>query len=571
MKMKTKGLSGAEAFLQLLADMDVDRIFASPGSEWAPVWESLANPILKSKPMYLSSRHEEIAVGMASGYAKATGRLPAVMLHTTVGVLHASMAMRGALHENVPMVVFAGESIRFGEDPGPDLGGHWLGQLADVGGPARLVERCAKWSLAINTKAILPATIQRACQLAMTAPRGPVFVSLPMEFLFETMSVDAPASAGIPLSPIADHRGLDILVDMLFEADHALIVTEECGRNVAAVERLVEVSDLLAIPVVETRTAGYVNFPRNHPLHAGFEPSAILDESDLVLLLGAIAPWHPPSAGPKNGAQVVVLDENPLRPELPYWGYQVDLCVTGSVESSLHQILERVKKRINGRDASRAQSLDHWAKRHQEQARAWREEVLACKDERPLDMRWILYEINEVLPANAIVVEETITHRYAVNRYLNRLKPGQFFSGAIGGLGTGLGTALGVKSAAPDQPVILVIGDGSFNYNPVLAALGFAQEYRMPIMIIILNNHGFLSQKQGIPLHYPDGWAVKTNTFVGTSISPSPEYSCLASVFGGFGEKVDDPNEVRPSFERAFVALASGKLVILDMRLKPVN
>src|SRR5262249_26408108 len=95
-QMKTKGLSAAEAFLQLLADMDVDRIFAYPGSEWAPVWESLANPILKSRPKYLSSRHEEIAVGMASGYAKATGRLPAVMLHTTVGVLHASMAMRGA-------------------------------------------------------------------------------------------------------------------------------------------------------------------------------------------------------------------------------------------------------------------------------------------------------------------------------------------------------------------------------------------------------------------------------------------------------------------------------------------
>src|SRR5262249_15844015 len=299
-QMKTKGLSGAEAFLQLLADMDVDRIFASPGSEWAPVWESLANPILKSKPKYLSSRHEEIAVGIASGSAKASGRLQAVMLHTAVGFLPASMAMRGALHENVPMVGFAGESIRFGEDLGPDPGGHWLGQLADVGGPTRLVERCAKWSLAINTKAIIPATIQRACQLAMTAPRGPGFVSLPMEILFETMSADAPVSAGIPRPPIADHRGLDKLLDMLFEAEHALIVAEECGRSVCAVERLVEISDLLAIPVVETRTAGYVNFPRNHPLHPGFAPSAILDESDLVLLLGAIAPWHPPSAGPNH-------------------------------------------------------------------------------------------------------------------------------------------------------------------------------------------------------------------------------------------------------------------------------
>ncbi len=217
---------------------------------------------------------------MASGYAKATGRLPAVLLHTTVGALHASMGMRGALHENVPMIVFAGELIGFGEELGPDPGGHWLGQLADVGGPARLVERCVKWSLAVNTTAIFPATIQRACQLAMTAPRGPVFVSLPMEFLFGTMSVDAPANASIPLPAIADHRGLEKLADMLVGAEQPLIVTEECGRTTAAVQRLVELAELLAIPVVETWTAGYVNFPRNHPLHEGFDPSLFLAQSD---------------------------------------------------------------------------------------------------------------------------------------------------------------------------------------------------------------------------------------------------------------------------------------------------
>src|SRR3990172_2000767 len=176
--MDVKGLSGAEAFLRLLGKMGVEYIFASPGSEWAPVWEYLAKPYSpdESIPLYLSTRHEEIAVGMASGYAKATGKLPAVMIHTTVGSLHATMAMRGALHEQIPMVVLTGESIGFGEDEGPDVGGQWLGHLADIGGPARLVDRCVKWSFGVNTKAILPATIQRACQLAMAAPRGPVFV-----------------------------------------------------------------------------------------------------------------------------------------------------------------------------------------------------------------------------------------------------------------------------------------------------------------------------------------------------------------------------------------------------------
>jgi acetolactate synthase-1/2/3 large subunit len=569
--MHTKGLAGAEAFLRLLSDMAVDCIFASPGSEWAPVWEYLANPNLKNKPMYLSSRHEEIAVGMASGYAKSTGRLPAVMLHTTVGALHASMALRGALHENVPMVVFVGESIAFGEEPGPDPGGHWLGQLADIGGPARLVERCVKWSFAVNTKAIFPAMIQRACQLAMTVPKGPVFVSLPIEFLFGAMTVDAPASSAIPFLPTADPRGLDKLIEMLIEAQHPLIVTEECGRSVAAVERLVEISELLSIPVVETRTAGYANFPRNHRLHAGFDPAAILKDADLVLLLGAIAPWHPPSAGPKPGGRVAILAENPLRPELPYWGYQVDLCLTGAVESSLVLLLERLRKRVEPGDPSRANASEGWAKRHQDRMRVWREEALACNNQRPMDERWILHEMNQIVPSNAVVVEETITHRFAINRYLDRLKPGQFFAGAIGGLGTGLGTALGVKSATPERPVIVLIGDGAFNYNPVPAALGFAQEYRMPIMIVILNNCGFLSQKQGIPLYYPEGWGIKTNTFVGTSITPSPDYAAMARVFDGYGEKVEDPSEVRPSLERGLKALTLGNVAIIDMRLKPVN
>jgi len=109
--VKPQGLSGAEALLRVLARMGVDKIFASPGSEWSPVWEAYAKARAQSEgvPLYISSRHEEIAVGMASGYAKASGKLAAVMIHTTVGSLHAAMALRGAFHEQVPMVVLAGE------------------------------------------------------------------------------------------------------------------------------------------------------------------------------------------------------------------------------------------------------------------------------------------------------------------------------------------------------------------------------------------------------------------------------------------------------------------------------
>jgi len=571
--IKTKGLNGGEALLRILAGMGVERIFASPGSEWSPVWEALASPDQRDEsiPLYLSCRHEETAVSMAAGYAKVSGKLPAVMIHTTVGSLHASMALRGALHEQIPMVVFCGESVGFGESEGPDPGGQWLRHLADLGGPARLLERCVKWSFGVNAKAILPATIQRACQLAVSAPKGPAFVSLPIEFLFSEMISDAPASSVLPSQPIVESKDIEELATLLLEAKNPIIITEEAGRSVAIVEQLVAIAELLSAPVIETRSTTFGNFPRNHPLHGGFDPRAYLQEADVVFLLGAVLPWHPPSAGPGSGVKVVALDENPLHAELPFWGYSVDLCLSGEMEGSLGLLYEKLKTRISPGDPIRADRIEEWSKRSRTRRQSWKEEALALKDHIPIDTRWAIYELSQVLPADAIIVEETITHRLAIHRYLDALKPGSFFAGCTGGLGTGLGTALGVKVGAPKRPVFMLIGDGAFNYNPALAALGFSQEYGMPMLIVLLNNFGYLSQKSGVPRYYPEGWAVRSNTFVGTSITPSPDYAAIVRAFGGYGEKVEEPGDVRGAFERGLKAIAGGQVALIDVRLKAVN
>src|SRR3954463_8396175 len=203
--LSTERMSGSEALLRALRAMGVERIFASPGSDWAPLWEALARPWKAGEvPEYISSRHEETAVGMASGYAKATGKLPAIVIQTTVGALHATMGLRPAPHERVPMVVLAGESVSFGEPPAPPAGRQWLRVLTDVGGPARLMESCVKWSFGLNAAHLLPQTVQRACQLALTAPRGPVFVSVPSEHLMEAMRSEPPAPAARPVLPAAD-------------------------------------------------------------------------------------------------------------------------------------------------------------------------------------------------------------------------------------------------------------------------------------------------------------------------------------------------------------------------------
>jgi acetolactate synthase-1/2/3 large subunit len=571
--IETTGLSGAQALLHVLERMGVDRIFASPGSEWSPVWEALAEADANARgaPAYLSARHEEIAVAMASGYAKASGKLPAVMIHTTVGALHASMALRAALHEQIPMVVFAGESVGFGEDEGPDPSAWWLGQLADIGGPARLVERCVKWSFALNTPSIFPSTIQRACQLATAMPRGPVFVSVPMEYLFRKMTHDAPSACEIAPAPAADPAAVEQLAELLAGANNPVIVAEYAGRSVRVVSQTIALAELLGAPVVETGSTGYLNFPRDHALHGGYEPREYLAEADAVLLLGAIAPWHPASRGPRASAKVAVLDENPLRTDLPYWGFRTDLCLAGGIDTSLEQLLDRLAKRMREPHPSIGERADAWRARHLERRRQWRQEALGAAAKTPLDTRFVLHELNEIVPGDAMIVEETITHRLAVHRHLDRVKPGAYFAGCIGGLGTGLGTALGVKAAAPHRPVICLIGDGSFNYDPALAALGFSQEHRMPILVVLFNNSGYLSQKSGIPRNFPQGWAVKTSRFIGTSIAPSPDYAMIARAFDGHGERVEDPAEARGALERGLQAISEGRLALLDMRLEPVN
>jgi len=563
---------GAKALLRTLRKMGVERIFASPGSEWAPLWEALAGEYaLGEIPEYLSSRHEETAVAMATGYAKATGKLPAVVLHTTVGALHATMGLRAALHERIPMVVLAGESAGFAEAPAPHVGRQWLRLLTDVGGPARLMEHCVKWSVGLNTAQLLPHTVQRACQLAMSHPKGPVFASIPTEMLVETMSCDA-AAAALPSAPSAQPAAIDELARALCAASNPVIVTEELGRDRDAVPHLVALAESLGAPVIDAWRPFYVNFPRKHPLYGGVigaEMAEVIEDADLVLLLECVGPWHPPSALPRAGVKVAVLGEDPLHPHLPFWGFRADLVVAGESTSSLAMLVERVRKMVPA--GSRAAAMARCGEAHVKRRAAWRDTARAAGSASSIETRWVIRELNSVLPREAVVVNETITHQPDIVRLLDELEPGAYYEAAYGGLGMGLGVALGVKAAQPRRPVIALIGDGSFHYNPVVASFGAAQEHTLPVLVVLFDNAGYLSQKADVLEAFPNGDAVRAQKFAGTSIYPRPEYALLAQAYGGVGERVQKPAEVRPAIERGLKAVANGQLALIHVMLAPVN
>ena len=568
MPQKANTTSGADLLLEILRNYAVEYLFSSPGTEWAPLWEALAKQRGKGigGPVYLGSRHEDIATGMALGYAKATSKLAVCAVHSTVGTLHASMGIRAAYQQRTPMLVLSGESLTLGEGGHAWVGGQWERFLTDYGGPARLVEPFVKSTFCVNSDVLLPGVIHRACRMAMNAPAGPVFLSVPYEFLAAPAISSAPAATEMPVTALADPAALRQAATILATSKRPMIITENLGRNPRAVSDLVDLAEMLGAPVVESMHPEQVNFPRRHDLHGGFSPQPFLEKSDAVLLLDMIgSPWYPDTAGRPAKATIITIGEDPLRERMPYNAIAPDLVISGRADNALQQLISMLKAKLRGQKKAIAGRSARIARINKSRRAKWHKEARATAKNSSIDMRWFCQELNAVLPSNAVLVDETIISRTSLLNTFDGMKPGHFIDALSGGLGLGLGAGLGVKVANPDKPVITIVGDGTFNYNPPLAALGFCQEYDMPMLIIIANNNRYRSMQMAVDNSYPNGWAKRTDTYFGAQISPSVNYAGMAALVDGYGETVEDVAEIRPAIARAFQALKAGKPVILDI------
>ena len=556
--MPTKTITGtvSDAYLALLADRGIEYLFANAGTDFAPLIEALAKAeatgVKVPKPVTVP--HENVAVCMALGYYLKTGKPQLVMVHVNVGTANAVCGIMNAWRGNVPILMSAGRTpfSEAGDLPGKRSGEiHWPQEMRDQGA---MLREFVKWDYQLPNGEVLENTVDRALNIAMSEPKGPVYLTLPREVLaspVENFTFQSPSRHRTPSPPYPDLRAIDEAAAMIAKAENPLIITSSAGRDEADFGKLSALAEAFAIPVSQ-RKPRYVAISSDDPMHMGYDTDALVQAADLIIVIECDVPWIPGKRAPHPNAKIIHLGVDPIFANYPMRGFTCDLAITGVVGATLPALTQALVSRQSGaRDRIEARRKRIGAERAAMHEK-WRETLLRGRDMKPMSAAWITHCLDEVKGQDAIVIKESpITFEH-----MRFTKPGTMFSaGAAGGLGWGLGTALGVKAAAPDKLVIATCGDGAYMFgNPVPAHYVSAAE-KLPILTVVFNNQMWGAVKRNTHEVYPNGFAAKSNREPLTYFDPALKFEKAVEVADGYGEAVEDPAKLPAAIERALKAI----------------
>jgi acetolactate synthase-1/2/3 large subunit len=558
-------ISAAEGLLKALKRRGIDHVLANAGTDFAPVIEGLVRAAGRKDavPRFITVPHENLAMAMAHGYYQVAGKPAAVMVHVTVGTGNTICALMNAARDNVPLLLMAGRTplTQDGHIASRSAPIHWGQENFDQAG---IVREYTKWDFELRAGQPVEEVVSRALDIAMSEPRGPVYITLPREVLANPHKDSAtplpPTELAIP-QPSARH--VDTLADWIAAAEFPLIVTSNLGRDRAAVGVLAELADRHAIAVAEPH-GSCVNLPASHPFKLGHAGTELLTKADLLLVVDCEVPWYPRYAAPRADAKVVHLGVDPLFERYPHRAFTAHLAIAGSSRVGLELLGEALKARPVKKaavDRRRAAVAELKAKKAAELAAANDK----ARSEKPIRYSYVGKCVADALPKNGIVVTElgVAGDHFALEQ------PGQLLAVSIGGgLGFGLGASLGAKLAAPDRMVVSTIGDGSYMFgNPTPFHL-VSRAAKLPTLTIICNNGRWQAVESATRVVYPDGAAAHAAEMPLVELQPSPEFTKVAEASDAFARRVDDPAELPRAIDAALNAVAGGRQALLDVRME---
>ena len=488
--------STADAYLELLAARGVEYFFANAGTDFAPLIEAYARRSAQGQasPRPITVPHEVPAVAMAHGYTMVTGRAQVVMVHVIVGAGNAAGGVINAARSNVPMLFSAGRNpiTEAGDAGSRDRPIHWAQEAFDQAG---MLREFVKWDYELKRFDQLETVVDRALTLAQSEPRGPVYLTLPREVLaerHEAIEYADPARAVVPAATLPDPAAVDQVATMLAAARNPIIITKAVGRDPAAVPALVRLAETLGAPVFD-QFHTYVNFPQDHALHGGFEAAPHLEDADAILVVESDVPWFPQMKRPKPETRVIHLGVDPLFSRYPVRGFPADAALAGTPRLTLAALADAVARRVD--TAAVAERRQRWTAAGAKRREAAFAKGQALRGDAPIDMLWLSRAIGEVVDDRTIVVNE-----YDLDAtQCTFTRPGSYFAAPpSGGLGWGLGAALGAKLASPDESVICCVGDGAYIFGSPTASHFVSRAYNLPVLFVVFNNRTWNAVKRAV-------------------------------------------------------------------------
>jgi acetolactate synthase I/II/III large subunit len=563
--------TASSAFVEALTEAGVAYVFANFGSDHPGLLEAFAEQQAKGGkvPTVLTCPNEMVALSAAQGFAQATGRPQAVVVHVDCGTQALAGAVHNAAKARVPVMIFAGAAPYTQEG---ELRGsrnefiHWIQDVFDQRG---IVREYAKYSNEIRTGRNIKQVVHRAFQFATSAPQGPAYLMAAREVMEEEVPrIDVDPAGFKPIAPAALAPGdVEAVVAELRAARFPLVVTSYLGRQTEAVNELIRLCRTLAMGVVESGPT-YVNFPSDDPLYLGnrfSEPTqdAALAEADLVLVLDCDVPWMPIHDRPRTDAKIIHIDSDPLKEQMPLWYipahrvYQADTAVT------LSQINARLASAGVDRAAVAAR-LERCRVHHSRRERALLEREQP--DAAVITPAYLTARLREHLDADCVVLNEGITNYTVIHDHLRSTLPGSVYRSGGSSLGWGGGAAIGMKLALPEKTIVSVTGDGSYLFTVPTAVHWMARQYKTPFLQVIYNNRGWRSPKLSMLAVYPDGYGSRSDD-VGVNIEPPPDYAAIAAAAGGaFARTVRQPGDLDDALSQALHAVRTeGRSAVLDV------
>ncbi|CDZ70613.1 Acetolactate synthase catalytic subunit [Neorhizobium galegae bv. orientalis] len=558
---KPTGTFTAEAVLSHMKAAGIDVLFANGGTDFPSIIEAFARQSetgLKM-PEALVIPHEGVAVGMAHGYYLMTSKPAGVIVHVNVGLANSVMGLINARSENVPVMMFSGrtpitEHGRFGSRSSPI---HWGQEMFDQGG---MVREVVKWDYELRYPEQAGIVIDRAMSIAMSEPRGPVYLSLPREALAEGAEVEISHRSTVTPTIFgpADPELVAQAADLLAKAKNPLIITQS-PELAADFEPLAGFVEKFALPTIEmwaTRLA----LPSDHPMMIGRDSTQVLKEADVVVVINAAVPWISDHTAPAEGAKIIAIGPDPQHSRVPIRSFPIDIALAGGVNKTIAALAAAMAERVPAGETF-SERREKWAKVKATQVEAAAKRA-AIGNGSPMTPAYVSACVSAIMDEKTTVVNEL-----GIDPSVMEFKyPKSYFSTPLsGGLGFGLTAALGAQLADRSRQVIATIGDGSYMFANPVACHQTATALKLPLLTVVFNNGIWNAVRRSTLYMYPDGSAATANTMPITALDPAPDYAAVARAHGAHAERVETGADLPAALQRALAATRSGQQAMIEV------